>query len=1288
MKLISIYIQIGRTRDMKKNKLLAALLSLTVVLATLPAATSTAVAEDNSDNIAVQAATGWQPKPTRTVTSSNFPLTINNNEIVQINGPVNYTAATGKSPITVAAGAKAKLIISGNVTLNGAKASGTTGATAAIYVPSNASITIYSAHDETLSTSTAAPQDTLTLKGGNAAAGSNGGNSVRTFLNTPIIKTYEWYTGAGGNGGGGAAAAIGGNGGNGGNGGASYKSPVVASVMPHGKDIKNGDDHSGAAGNNGSAGAQGSLPGKIYISGRLTLNATGGNAAGGGSGGKGTPGYSNTVGKDDMIGGCGGGGGAGGSGGGSGGELSSDHNGNVQGCGGGGGGGGWPNGGGGGGGASECSSTLNGNDNTVLGGDGGAGGAAGGTGKSGSTGGEAGTSGHGLGDAKPGSGGSGGGGVSASAASGGAGGTEKDHKYNAGNGGAGGTYVSVRAWHTSGNLILSTANKLNLSSSLSHKYGDGQGRGTMYAMTPNVVYDLMDCDVTLNSCTYPGADNRATTTIKSINYNNTTDRDGTTITGSNKSFSTSNASISGYVDQKHCGSGKANVVGKYNDSRTTVETNEAVIGNKNNISFTINKATITRLSISKSATPYAIGDDIKLSIGNYNTSSTAGSLSSLCIDSTGTKGEPRIKWTVTSGSGTFSDPSSAKTEFTPTTAGTIEVQVTLSGMNDFNDYSEAISFTVNKSSTYATLSTNNPHPRLPITVTVPDDLKGATFQWYVGGKAVSGATGKTYIVQNSDANKRLYVQITTPASQTDYASIKVYPTNSIQAHNYDKANANGFCSVCGEYQPAKYIPSSEISSEPYYFIMNGGQMFWFAAMVNNDPTHAEFTASDKSVDAMLDCMFHVDLENREWTPIENYSGKISASSPSSMFGYYGKITNMKITGEHLRTGLFANTSNASISGISVEGTISLPAKDYSSSDLNNSVGGIIGKMDGGTLSHVFSKVSISNASGGVYKHVGGVVGEITTTKATVTKALFEGNINIKNSYDCIGGIVGYSNENTAISYCANLGTVTTARSGAYTGGILGYVNNATVTVRNCYNYGSVKNGGGNYSGAIIGRRNTYSSDDSKYTDNYYLNGSASGGYGAGGQLNSASNAPVVKSKAAFTSGEVCYLVNGKTSTDPVWVQNVDNGKTPYDEYPLFHSATVYYRSDGTYSNYAEDVKVNISWGDMSFEYKKGEWDPDTHKYGDAYWSPATDGGNEVTITNNSNVKLNANVTFTPVATFKSSYGLIGTFDNANATLDKAGGTMQSKLTLKTTKTVNTFEEETIGTVKVIITTIY
>ena len=166
-----------------------------------------ATAGGETMEIVTQAASsGWQPKPTRTVSSnSSFPLTLKDGDVLQINGPIDYSAPTGTSPITVVAGANAKIIINGSVTLHGANASGTTGATAAIRVPSGAKLTIYSAHDEELSTSTAAPKDTLTVIGGSAAAGSNGQDALKdTQMGPNTTFTTYWYTGAGGDGGGGA----------------------------------------------------------------------------------------------------------------------------------------------------------------------------------------------------------------------------------------------------------------------------------------------------------------------------------------------------------------------------------------------------------------------------------------------------------------------------------------------------------------------------------------------------------------------------------------------------------------------------------------------------------------------------------------------------------------------------------------------------------------------------------------------------------------------------------------------------------------------------------------------------------------------------------------------------------------------------------------------------------------------------------------------------------------------------------------------------------------------------
>lgn len=121
------------------------------------------------------------------------------------------TSYAGMSPITLADGADVTLVINGNVTLKGGNADSTTGAGAAICVPESATLTILSAHDDR---STAGkPVDTLTVYGGNAAKGGDGGDAQASVNeNSSSWRPVSWAAGQGGNGGG-AAAAIGGNGG-------------------------------------------------------------------------------------------------------------------------------------------------------------------------------------------------------------------------------------------------------------------------------------------------------------------------------------------------------------------------------------------------------------------------------------------------------------------------------------------------------------------------------------------------------------------------------------------------------------------------------------------------------------------------------------------------------------------------------------------------------------------------------------------------------------------------------------------------------------------------------------------------------------------------------------------------------------------------------------------------------------------------------------------------------------------------------------------------------------------
>lgn len=1273
---------------MRIGKTLALLLSCALLLTMFPSVKGYAVDRQSEpvsavSDVALYANTGWQKKPTKTVSSaSNFPITLNNGDVLQINGTINYTASTGVSPITVAANATVSIIINGSVTLHGANASGKTGATAAIKVPSSSKLYIYSAHDEELSTSTAAPKDTLTVTGGNAAAGTNGEDSVYTITPFNVIGygytayRHEWASGGGGTGGGGAAAAIGGNGGAGGAGGSKANSPVRPTISNNAITRNGADNNRGAAGANGTAGSQGETAGSIYILGRLTLNATGGNAASGGSGGAGTKGLASTTGADMMIGGCGGGGGggggcaapaigaggAGGSGGGAGGLLSSDCTNTVEGCGGGGGGGGWPNGGGGGGGGAECSDAENKNDNTSKGGSGGSGGGVGSTGSSGTSGTTTGTKGHGYNnnryDAEPGSGGSGASGLSGSGGAGGAGGTEKDRGKNArfdgGDGGAGGDSVVRTTWNTKGSLTLSTANKLNLNSSmgLAYHYGDGQGYGSSTYIMPNIVYDLMDCTVSVNGTyTYTGAQIKPTS--YTVTYSASTDRDRSRVSHRSPISISGGSYAASYGENIHCPTGTVTLTGKADASRNTATADGSIVGTKTQ-TFTIKKAKITSVNITmnpvtsdQSPLPFndynGQSDSAKIIVGNYISTAPNDTNKDIGEIKLATPSEyPNewqgffiVSWAEANGYKVTTEYGYPRYyTFLSTRGGKFSPQIIMTNMNDFEDFTATIgTITVDKSHITADLSPNPPHPRMPVTATIPEDAGNVTYQWYIENTKIAGATSNTYTPKNSDIGKNLNVHIIPTDANSPYKNVDDAATgNYVNPHSYN----NGFCTVCGEYEKPTL-------NNGYYEINNGGKLFWFASYVNGDPTHVE-EATSKHLNINARLTSDISLHNpknsgaTEWTPIGETSGTGTNAFAGTFDGQGHTISDLSITtlpSGAVRTGLFGTTYGGVVKDFTIKGSITLSAGNKGD---NSGIGGAIGATKYGTaVSGVTSYVNISNTSANALVHVGGVVGELYSS--TAKQCLYFGSINLQNASDSIGGVVGYIN-NSEIGYCANLGTVKTATEGAYVGGVLGYLNNPSGKIHNCYNYGSVKNGGGNHCGAIIGwlRGGTASN----LTDNYYLTGSASSAFGAD-SITTTATAPA-KNKSAFAGGEVCYLVNSKTSTGDkaLWKQDIDNGKTPYDQYPVFDADPVYFRSDSTYSNDPERISVTLSWGDMEFEYDIGTWEPNTHTYVGGGWSAAKTDGAKLSVSNESNVSLQVQFSFAADSAL-SSCGLTGSF---------------------------------------------
>lgn len=1311
---------------MRIGKTLALLLSCALLLTMFPSVKGYAVDRQSEpvsavSDVALYANTGWQKKPTKTVSSaSNFPITLNNGDVLQINGTINYTASTGVSPITVAANATVSIIINGSVTLHGANASGKTGATAAIKVPSSSRLYIYSAHDEELSTSTAAPKDTLTVIGGNAAAGTNGTDAERRYtkVNGNAIR-YDWYTGSGGAGGGGAAAAIGGNGGTGGAGASGWKSTnkdgkeiyVTGTTGLFSLTFHNHDDNPGKAGAAGSAGTAGTGTGTIYIPGRLTLVAKGGSAAAGGKGGSGCEGMYTLSGNDEMIGGNGGGGGggggcaapaigaggAGGSGGGSGGQLSSDHKGKISGCGGGGGGGGWPNGGGGGGGgttASECGSGAN--HDGGAGGNGGAAGSAGSAGSSGRTANSA------VGSTA--SGGSGGGGVQSGAASGGSGGVrvQNTSAYPGGKGGNGGGAVPYTAWHTKGSLTLSTANKLNLNSSmgLAYHYGDGQGYGSSTYIMPNIVYDLMDCTVSVNGTyTYTGAQIKPTS--YTVTYSDSTDRDRSRVSHRSPISISGGSYAASYGENIHCPTGTVALTGKADASRNTATADGSIVGTKTQ-TFTIKKAKITSVNITmnpvtsdQSPLPFndynGQSDSAKIIVGNYISTAPNDTNKDIGEIKLATPSEyPNewqgffiVSWAEANGYKVTTEYGYPRYyTFLSTRGGKFSPQIIMTNMNDFEDFTATIgTITVDKSHITADLSPNPPHPRMPVTATIPEDAGNVTYQWYIENTKIAGATSNTYTPKNSDIGKNLNVHIIPTDANSPYKNVDDAATgNYVNPHSYN----NGFCTVCGEYEKPTL-------NNGYYEINNGGKLFWFASYVNGDPTHVE-EATSKHLNINARLTSDISLHNpknsgaTEWTPIGETSGTGTNAFAGTFNGQGHTISDLSITtlpSGAVRTGLFGTTYGGVVKDFTIKGSITLSAGN---SGTNSGIGGAIGATKNRTaVSGVTSYVNISNTSANALVHVGGVVGELYSS--TAKQCLYFGSINLQNASDSIGGVVGYIN-NSEIGYCANLGTVKTATAGAYVGGVLGYLNNEYGKVHNCYNYGSVKNGGGDHCGAIIGwlRGGTASN----LTDNYYLTGSASSAFGTG-SITTTATAPA-KNKSAFAGGEVCYLVNSKTSTGDkaLWKQDIDNGKKPYDQYPVFDADPVYFRSDSTYSNDPERISVTLSWGDMEFEYNIGTWEPNTHTYVGGGWSASKTDGGKLSVSNESNVSLQVQFSFAADSAL-SSCGLTGSFGGVSTGVNhmapNASISTSLNLDSKAPDSIKNAGKKNLGSITVRLTTL-
>lgn len=242
-----------------------------------------------------------------------------------------------------------------------------------------------------------------------------------------------------------------------------------------------------------------------------------------------------------------------------------------------------------------------------------------------------------------------------------------------------------------------------------------------------------------------------------------------------------------------------------------------------------------------------------------------------------------------------------------------------------------------------------------------------------------------------------------------------------------------------------------------YSIGTAAELEWFRDHVNGDENGASHRTDCAKLTADITL-------TGEWTPISNKSAIASAYS-GTFDGDKHTISGLQISATAANQGLFGLINGATIQNLKVSGEVS-STKSY--------VGGIVGKVQSGTIKNCsFAGTVTTSASGG---YAGGIVGG-TINPTTITGCSNKASIN----GGVVGGILGFT-KNTTIQDCYNTGDI----NGQKAGGIVGQ-NTTNSTITNAYNKGNIS--GTDRSGDITGfngvtksESNCYGKDDSISAD--------------------------------------------------------------------------------------------------------------------------------------------------------------------------------------------------------------
>ncbi len=286
-----------------------------------------------------------------------------------------------------------------------------------------------------------------------------------------------------------------------------------------------------------------------------------------------------------------------------------------------------------------------------------------------------------------------------------------------------------------------------------------------------------------------------------------------------------------------------------------------------------------------------------------------------------------------------------------------------------------------------------------------------------------------------------------------------------------------------------------------------------------------------------------------WSPI----GKNSSAFTGTFDGQGHSIKNLVVKTNKSYSGLFGNTSGATIKNFSVGGTISVAEGSMEH--------GAVGYASNTTISDVHSSLNITTAkANNDTRHIGGIAGTMAAA-SNISRCSYAGTLTDAGT-NTVGGIVGYADgSNNIISHVLNSGKIQSKGAETNTGGILGYVNYAGFKINHCLNVGSVS-GAEAYSGQIMGRQ--VKAMTTLPSDLYYLDGNKLSAFGTETESTSAVGATAVSAEQ-LASGEICYNMNGDQE-EIIWFQTLES-----DAYPvLLGDHLQVWKYDDLYSNDSPD----------------------------------------------------------------------------------------------------------------------